>query len=668
MRILHSFAERLARHAWAAGSLLIACVALAGPDGAWAADLSPSVLPKVQAATFEVVAAKPSHDPLTYEKPLPLDLLPYQQRTDKDYSIGTAFALGGNRYVTAAHVLMIGLDSLWGPPELRDAAGHVYAIDKIEKFALRKDFAVFSLAAQPPDVATLQIDGKPVLDQAVYAVGNALGTGVVVRDGLYTSDTPEQQDGQWKWIRFSAAASPGNSGGPLLDQDGNIMGVVLMKSPNENLNYALPISEVLNAPANAAVIDKRSSSGFDLFDTTITGTFDAQFALPMSLAGFYARLQSLQQGYEDSQLQAVLAKDPDQVFPRGIGSHEALYGVPGFFAFPTLLRRNSAGEWQPGGKRAAKVPLSDNGYVAIGLVGHNLLFHLRKPDDVSDRQLYGDTTRLMDALTKTGLFRRDIASERIKITGFGKPGLDTAYTDHWQRHWRVLTWPMSFANRRVMVFALPVPDGYDGFVRELPASEDHDYLINMEAMTDFFYLSYHGTLAQWKDYLQNTTLLPMAFKTIHIDADYGRGFSYASQRVDFVITPQVQKIQADSELTLEFMYFPDHDKVAWGVAGIQLKVDANDKDWVNVQRHFAPAPDLDEAYQSPWHKVESRQHPWDGTAFTNNDVTRIVKVVTSPDKDPSVLYSVFYAIDGSRSQDFMQGKLDMLMKDLHVHE
>ena len=64
-----------------------------------------------------------SHDPLTYEKPLPLELLPFQERNDKYYSIGTAFAIGNNRYVTAAHVLQVGIDSLWGEPALRDASG-----------------------------------------------------------------------------------------------------------------------------------------------------------------------------------------------------------------------------------------------------------------------------------------------------------------------------------------------------------------------------------------------------------------------------------------------------------------------------------------------------------------------------------------------------------------
>lgn len=45
------------------------------------------------------------------------------------------------------------------------------------------------------------------------------------RDGIYTSDTSEDRNGEWRWIRFSAVASPGNSGGPLLDKDGKVAGI-----------------------------------------------------------------------------------------------------------------------------------------------------------------------------------------------------------------------------------------------------------------------------------------------------------------------------------------------------------------------------------------------------------------------------------------------------------
>ncbi len=59
----------------------------------------------VNAATYEVVVPKPVKESLTYEKPLPLDLLPYAQRKDNYYPIGTAFAIAPDRFVSAGHVL-----------------------------------------------------------------------------------------------------------------------------------------------------------------------------------------------------------------------------------------------------------------------------------------------------------------------------------------------------------------------------------------------------------------------------------------------------------------------------------------------------------------------------------------------------------------------------------
>ena len=261
---------------------------------------------KIDAATFEVVIPRAADDPLTYEKPLPLDLLPYQERTDKFFSVGTAFSIGQNRYVTAGHVFLAAIGDLTGPPALRDASGHVYAIDKIVKFSLQQDFVVFSLKEQPNGDAALDTNAKPSLNSVVYAVGNALGTGVVIRDGLYTSDTPEDENGRWKWMRFSAAASPGNSGGPLLDQNGRVIGVVLMKSPNENLNYALPIGEVLNASSNMAVMDKRESYQLDIIEENQNGTFKAQFPLPATYDDFSATYLKLLNRQSEDMLKALL--------------------------------------------------------------------------------------------------------------------------------------------------------------------------------------------------------------------------------------------------------------------------------------------------------------------------------------------------------------------------
>ena len=667
LRIFRRYANpfRIAVQPW----MLIIALGLGVLAPAHAASLDVAVLPGIQAATFEVVAAKPLTDPLTYEKPLPLELLPFQERNDAYFSMGTAFALGNNRYVTAGHVLQIGIGSLWGPPALRDASGHVYAIDKIEKYSLQQDFVVFSLVDPPAHAAALAVNTSPALNEVVYAVGNALGTGVVIRDGLYTSDTPEDQNGRWKWMRFSAAASPGNSGGPLLDKNGKLIGIVLMKSANENLNYALPIGLILQAPEHLAVIDQRVPYQLDIFDATLNNTLKQQFSLPLSFADFSAAYNQRLNTYADAQIKGLLAKEPGTLFPQGTGSARLLYGVSRQSAFPALIVRSSTGDWEATGKTGKKIPLANNGYIIPGVAKNDYLFHLRKPDDVSSSELFNHPALLMEQLAKAGIFRRRVGSENIKITSLGKPASDTAHVDAWQRRWQVRVWNMPYPNMRVINFALPVPDGYISMMRFAEPGHEYDSLADLRVLTDFIDVSYKGTLAQWKDYLKNTALLPAAFKSISLDFDYGKRFSYRDKRLNFSFTPTLQKIEQDSTLMLGFSFFPDRGKVVWDVADVQVMANATDPDQINIQRHMAPPAALDDDFKAEWNKVAHQRHPYDAVAQSDSGQMGIATTVVVPGSAAaSVLYSAGVAVDGAPPQPAMQARLDLLMQGLHVDE
>jgi S1-C subfamily serine protease len=46
-----------------------------------------------------------------------------------------------------------------------------------------------------------------------------------------------------RYIQTDAAANPGNSGGPALDRQGRIVGV-LVSGGGENINFAIPIRQV----------------------------------------------------------------------------------------------------------------------------------------------------------------------------------------------------------------------------------------------------------------------------------------------------------------------------------------------------------------------------------------------------------------------------------------
>ncbi len=155
----------------------LACVAMlaliALPYPGRAAAPTPEFQKRVRAATFEVVMPKATEDRLTYETPLPLDLVPYSERVDRYWSIGTAVAIGPNTFVSAGHVIAAGAGRIPGPPALRDSDGKVYAIDRILQYSMPEDYVVFSLGDPPAALQPLETATAFAVDDVVFAVGNA---------------------------------------------------------------------------------------------------------------------------------------------------------------------------------------------------------------------------------------------------------------------------------------------------------------------------------------------------------------------------------------------------------------------------------------------------------------------------------------------------------------
>ncbi|HEX7325053.1 MAG TPA: serine protease [Rhodanobacteraceae bacterium] len=633
--------------------------------------LSPSLLPGIEAATFEVVAAKPK-DTLTYAEPLPLDLIPYQQRVDQYHSIGTAFEIGPNRFVTAGHVLLTGDHSLWGPPALRNAKGQVFPIDKIEKFALRRDFVVFSLK-DPPKVAPLATNMHPTLNEVVYTVGNALGRGVVIRSGLYTSSTPESQSGKWNWISFSAAASPGNSGGPLIDQNGKVIGVVLKGVAGQNLNYALPINEVLNAPERVARFNKQFSFHLPVSNTTYVSTFKTTFSLPKTLTEFFTANDKAFDAYYDSEIAGASKEQAAELFPRGTGSQDVFNGDAPGGSFPHLLLRNGDGIWSVAGKPNSRVPLSSNGYLVGGKVGPVSLFHLRLPDAAPVKASFSNPKSLMDFVLQTGFLRRTVGTDKVKVTSMGAPVQDQAWTDKWGRRWFVWAWPVPFINAYQIMAALPQPGGAALLTQLVPAGGLFPATKIFEELTNFTTVSYFATLAQWKPFLSDLQLLPRVFSNTHIRFGYGSAFSYDSPQIQLSTSRALLNITPDSKLWLGFDFYPPDrtGKVVWGVSEITLFTSSHSSHGIAVMREPRPPNGLGTKYDTMWNEMTKRQHPFNGQAFARNGATRIFAVVPSteaPGQARSVMYGVYVSNPGTQSQSAMKGQLALLLKGIKVKE
>ncbi len=78
----------------------------------------------------------------------------------------------------------------------------------------------------------------------VYAIGNSRGYGLCIVDGL-VSDCERVVEGV-KYIMVSAPTTNGNSGGPLLNSKGELIGMITAgDSTVQTMNYAIPLSDII---------------------------------------------------------------------------------------------------------------------------------------------------------------------------------------------------------------------------------------------------------------------------------------------------------------------------------------------------------------------------------------------------------------------------------------
>ncbi len=129
--------------------------------------------------------------------------------------------------------------------ELKDGrvlSGEVYGIDTLT------DLAIVKVEARDLPTAAIGISDALEVGQLVIAIGSPLGTysnsvtsGIVSAKGR-TITTEGSSKPLTNLIQTDAAINPGNSGGPLLDANGNVVGINTAIATNSNgIGFAIPI-------------------------------------------------------------------------------------------------------------------------------------------------------------------------------------------------------------------------------------------------------------------------------------------------------------------------------------------------------------------------------------------------------------------------------------------
>ena len=152
-------------------------------------------------------------------------------------SLGSGFAVGENCIVTNAHVIdnpnNIVLTTYTGETHVAYLVG--YDQDK--------DIAV--LGVRNVKFTPLTIADYKSLNTGddVYAIGAPKSMAYTITKGIISAK--ERKIGKYKYIQTDAAINEGNSGGPLLDDKGRVIGINTLKmSDSEGIGLAIPMTVV----------------------------------------------------------------------------------------------------------------------------------------------------------------------------------------------------------------------------------------------------------------------------------------------------------------------------------------------------------------------------------------------------------------------------------------
>jgi serine protease Do len=131
--------------------------------------------------------------------------------------------------------------------EIKTSSGEKYAVGAIiernEKIDIVK--AQTNIPKESPFLKIAKRD--PLVGDKIMVAGSPMGLELTIAEGIVSALREIPKKG--KVIQISAPISPGSSGGPVLNMDGEVVGIATFQMiQGQNLNFAVPVGAIFNTP------------------------------------------------------------------------------------------------------------------------------------------------------------------------------------------------------------------------------------------------------------------------------------------------------------------------------------------------------------------------------------------------------------------------------------
>lgn len=172
---------------------------------------------------------------------------------------GSGFLVNNQGVLATNYHVIDGAKEIYVELNRKDYKCSIVAIDKINDLAILKIQNLNSSPIKYTISANTSETGSSIFALGFPYALSLLGNEIKLTDGIISSTTGYQND--IKTYQISVPVQPGNSGGPLFDENGNVIGIVSSKfTLGDNVSYAIKSNYLLKLLAkNNIIINKKNS-------------------------------------------------------------------------------------------------------------------------------------------------------------------------------------------------------------------------------------------------------------------------------------------------------------------------------------------------------------------------------------------------------------------------
>jgi hypothetical protein len=615
------------------------------------AGFSPKLQTLIKDAVFEVIIKKPVEKNVVYDKELDWSVIPYAIRSDAYYSIGTAFAISAVEAVTAFHVIdLIDESDVFTEYYIRDSGGNVHEVDRVVRASNEKDFLVFTVKDKTFS-SWFELDPGFSVSSQVYSIGNALGEGIVVRNGLVLGTVPEEEEGRWNLLKSSADGNPGNSGGPLVTPEGKVLGVVI--ALRDNILYSLPVGELLSTPAGTTHFRRRHTYSHLLLANRVTRVFEADAALPAPYKELRRTLFEAYKAHYPGAMEQVFEEAP--AYLEGPNNRYILnQTVSTDFPEFSFVDKNDD-QWKISDLDVKTFTLDDDGMILEALVSEFYLIKIRRPKSASLEQLNTNPRTVMDTILSGVNMERALGNTgKYRILSFGDPVEVSEYRDAQGRTWIKTWWLLDFEDSIMLAYILPMPNGPVVFMTRQDSSDRHIYEWDMEVTCDRIVAAYKGDMEEWNEFLAMKKWLPSSLEQFSLNWDSSqKSVGIRFPQLSFTADNSVFDWTSQSTLFMIPAYYQKDDRVEYGFRSLIVQRDIKGNDYFMIHQHIKPDDRLGVKNMEYWNDVVAGKYPFDGISrLSAKDNTGSTGGLLSPiNASPDVRYSLYLNVENPGDED-----------------